>query len=274
MPLALCGQKKEFNEKISKEIVFEQSDQDNILVLKNIFGSIVVEGYNGDKILLEVDKTIRASTEDNLALGKNELQLKVFSQGNEIIAHPDAPYIRFNQKGLKFDWCGDNYQEPKYQHQMNFRVKVPKNIKLDISTINDGEVVVKNMKGKALKVSNINGGIELANVSGVTDLNCINGDVNITYVDNPSKDSRYYSLNGDINVSYQNGLSANVSFKTMNGELFTEFDVERQFTETKKTNESVKGKFKFEATPKLQIGNGDIALDFETLNGNVFIKKI
>lgn len=267
------AQKKVFKETIKKEIAFENTTEASTMILKNIFGSIAVEGYDGDMIILEVDKKIMADNQLDLELGKEELQLKAEVDGNRVVIHPDAPYINFVNEEMGFNWCKD-YEEPKYKHKMDFRVKVPRNLQLVVGTINEGEVLVQNTRGTYLKVSNINGGIELNDVKGETHLNCINGDVTITYVDNPPKDSRYYSLNGDINVSYQNGLSANVSFKTMNGELYTDFDVERQFVKTSKTNDVEKAKFKYESTPTMQIGGGDVALDFETLNGNVFIKKI
>ena len=59
----------------------------------------------------------------------------------------------------------------------------------------------------------------------------------------------------------------------MNGELFTDFDINKQFMETNKET-SGKAKYKYEAKPVVQIGNGQVDFDFETLNGNVFIKKI
>jgi len=179
----------------------------------------------------------------------------------------------FSEKGVNFNWC--NWaDQPPYDHKLSFRVKVPHNLELQVGTVNEGEILVQNTKSTFLKASNVNGGIELRDVSGKTQLNCINGDVTITYTKNPSSASKYYALNGDMNVSYQNGLSANVSFKTMNGELYTDFDIERQYTETKKSTAGDKGKFKFESRPVLQIGAGDVPLDFETLNGNVYLKKI
>ncbi len=265
------AQKKEFSEKISKEMALANTSE-NTLVIKNVFGSINVQGYNGDKVIVEVKRTIKAKSQEDLELGKNELQLKVTTESDRVILRPDAPFIDFDEEGLRYQWC--DREEWNYEHSLDFEVRVPNRVKIHVGTINDGEVLVKNMSGPSLKVSNINGGITLDNVTGTTDLNCINGDVTITYVRNPSKDSKYYSLNGDINVTYQQGLSANVSFKTMNGEFFTDFAIARQFTETKRSTESGKAKFRYEATPKLQIGNGDVALDFETLNGDVYLKKI
>ncbi|NJB71428.1 hypothetical protein GGR42_001890 [Saonia flava] len=271
------SQKKESKEQIKKEHSFDSSSKENKLIIKNVFGSITVEGYDGDQVLFSVEKTISAESNENLELGKRELQLKVFKKGNLIIAHPDAPYISFNEGRLKFDWCNDNdYDEPGYDHHMNFSVKVPKNIKVEVSTINDGEVLVKNTRGDFIKANNINGGITLERITGQTDVHCINGEVNISYVDNPSASSTYYSLNGDINITYQKDLSADVAFKSMNGEMFTDFDIAKQYTKTSKNEEGnkKKGKYKYEARPMVQIGKGGIDFDFETLNGNVFIKKI
>lgn len=274
MPLSMCAQQTKFTEMITKEVTFEQQSDENALVLKNIFGSVTVEGYDGNAILLNVEKTIKANNKQDLEFGKQELQLKIINTPSRITVRPGSPYIEFNEDELGFNWCGNKDEDTRYEHRLDFAVKVPNCIKLHLSTINDGEILVKNMKGTFLKVSNVNGGITLKNVTGETDLNCINGNVFINYSNNPSKASKYYALNGDINVSYQRGLSANVSFKSMNGELYTDFDIQGQFTSTKKIQDKHKAKYKYESTPKLQIGEGAIALNFETLNGNVYIKKI
>lgn len=260
-----------FEETIKEEIEIASGETE--LVVKNVTGSITIEGYSGSSILFEVNKEITASSTEDLELGKKELLLKIFKEGNRVIAHPDAPYINFSEEGMGFNWCNNNGRI-SYEHKLDFKIKVPKSVSINASTVNDGEVLISNISGESLKVSNVNGGIELNNVTGTTDLNCVNGDVKITYTKNPSAASKYYALNGDMNISYQSGLSANVSFKSMNGELFTDFDINDQFTQTKKSMSKNKAKFKFEAKPVLQIGQGDVVLDFETLNGNVYIKKI
>lgn len=268
------AQEKVFKETIKKELSFKSGSAENTLVLQNVFGPLTVEGYSGNTVQIEVKKEITADNQSDLDLGKEELQLKVLELENRIVVHPDAPYMEYNEKGLRFNWC-NNYDEPEYRHKLSFKVKVPKGINLNIGTVNDGDIYVANTSGNFIKVNNVNGGIDLKNVEGKTNLHCINGEVNVSYANNPQEDSKYYSLNGDINITYQNALSADVSFKSMNGELFTDFDVERQYVRTKKENsEKRKGKFKYQSTPVVQIGQGGLQLDFETLNGNVFIKKI
>ncbi len=265
------AQQKKYGERIKEEVPLSNVTK-NRLVIKNVFGSIAVEGYSGDNILIEVEKIISANTSKDLDLGKKELNLKIVKEQNLVILHPDAPYIEFDKKNLRYNWCNKN-EEPPYEHQLNFKIKVPKSIQIDVSTVNDGEIFVENTNGNSIKVENINGGITLNNITGKTDVNCINGAVNISYKNNPEKASKYYSLNGDINISYQKALSANISFKSMNGELFTDFDINKQFMKTNKETGD-RAKYKYEAKPVVQIGSGQVDFDFETLNGNVFIKKI
>ena len=57
----------------------------------------------------------------------------------------------------------------------------------------------------------------MKNVSGATDVNALNKDINIVYTENPTKESWYRSLNGDINIKFKECLNANVSHRTMNG---------------------------------------------------------
>ncbi|MEM9077807.1 MAG: DUF4097 family beta strand repeat-containing protein [Bacteroidota bacterium] len=278
LSLGICctqvmAQKKEFSEVIKKEVAITKASESS-LVIKNVFGSIEVEGYSGSTIQLEVERSIKAETDSDLELGKAEYQLKVTQLPNRVIIRPDAPYIDFDEEKLRYKWCDTSY-DLSYEHNLNIKVKVPNTMRIDVSTINDGEVLVENTRGKFLKAENINGGITLNNITGKTKVNCINGPVTISYANNPDESSEYYSLNGDINISYQKALSANISFKTMNGEMFTDFDINKQFTRTNKSlGKGGKPKFKVESQPVVQIGAGSVDFDFETLNGNVYIKKI
>ncbi len=275
--LFLCAHQgfsqKHFEEIIKKELKFTDAPSKSTLVITNIFGPVSVEAHNGDAILIEVKREIFADTDKALALGKKELELGILKEQDRIILRPKSPYFKYQEDGFKFNCCNDNGQPP-YEHKLSFTVKVPKNASLNVSAVNDGDIRIKNTSGSFLKVNNINGGIALSNVAGKTKVHCINGDVDITYATNPVESSEYYSLNGDINVRYRKALSAAISFKTFNGELFTDFDIDKQYTDTKKTASNGEAKFKYEAFPVMQIGAGTTDFKFETFNGNVFINKI
>jgi DUF4097 and DUF4098 domain-containing protein YvlB len=144
-----------------------------------------------------------------------------------------------------------------------------------VSTVNNGVIDVKNIQSKSIVAENINGGITLNNISGKTWVSCINGPVDISYAENPKEESVYHTINGDITIAYQQALSANISFKSMNGEMYTDFDINKQFTKTTKNKgDESRPKYKFEARPVVQIGSGQVDFNIETLNGDVFIKKI
>ncbi len=270
------AQKEEFKENIKKELSFSGDATDRTLVVRNINGSISVEGYEGTTVMLEVERIIRARSSKQLALGKSEITLETLVEGDEIVARVKGPCINWGgHEGFRFQNCNCD-REFGYDFTFNFKVKIPYSTNLSVNTINDGEVQIRNTRGSFIKAGNINGGIDLENVTGQTEVNAINGEVNISYAANPTGPSTYYSLNGDITITYQRNLSAAIAFKSMNGELFTDFDIAKQYARTSKT-ESAKGdrpKYKFESRPIVQIGKGELAHDFETLNGNVIIKKI
>ena len=153
---------------------------------------------------------------------------------------------------------------------MHFRIRVPSNVNIAISTINEGEVTVSNLTSKVI-ANNINGGIKLDGVSNSVRANTINGDVNINYVKNPGSDCRFYTLNGDINANFRKGLASRVSFKSFNGEFFTNVNsLESLPIEVAKTKTDKGTQYKIDGN-QYRIGSGGPHLDFETFNGNVYL---
>lgn len=267
------AQKTAFKEVIKEELYFAKT-VDRMLEVQNLNGSISVQGYDGDLVLVEVEKTINAENQTDLELGKKEIGIKVLREDNRLIVYPDVPNMHYKDGRFTSINC-DRWEEPTYHHVLNFSVKLPKNSKLKVGTINEGEVHVKNTRGSFIEANNINGGIELTNITGQTKVHCINGEVGISYANNPSSASTYYSLNGDINITYQKDLSAEIAFKSMNGELFTDFEITMQYAKTTKDKSGKKNtKYRYESKPVVQIGSGGLSFDFETLNGDVIIKKI
>jgi len=268
------AQKKEFKEVIKKELAYEVASNSRMLEVQNLNGSVSVEGYEGDLVILEVEKIITARNTEDLEFGKKEIGIKVLHEGSKLIVYPDVPNMHYKDGRFTNINC-DRWEESPYDHTLNMKVRMPKSSKLKVGAINNGEVVVKNTRGNYIEANNINGGIELINITGQTKVHCINGEVSISYADNPTVASSYYSLNGDINITYQNNLSADIAFKSMNGELFTDFKIAKQFSKTTKDESGKKNtKYKYESKPVVQIGSGGLPFDFETLNGDVIIKKI
>lgn len=279
---------QEHTEVIKKELTFDKRSDDNLLIIKNVNGNIDVQGYNGSTILVEVEKTLQGRTPQKLAQAKEDIEVVFHKEGNDILVYMKTPCTELKSKmgkNGKWHWRTDGnncHWGNGIDYNLDYVIKVPFDTNIELATVNQGEIVVKNVSG-SVHTNNINGGISLKEISGKTHAHSINGDVEIEYSKNPTEDSRYYSLNGDINAYFQKGLAATMTFESFNGNIYSNFDdvkilpvvVKKVNTKsnykTKKKNKGVK--YKIGGNIRMQLNDGNVLLDFETFNGNVYLKE-
>ncbi|HQQ96628.1 MAG TPA: hypothetical protein PLX35_05160 [Cyclobacteriaceae bacterium] len=271
-----------FTETITKELKFEKPGA-NALMVFNINGAVKVEGYSGATILVEVQKKITGKTTARLEKGKQEIQLGVIDRADTIILYVEGLSQGFGRNAKQYSnskrgsW-GYNWdrhhgeQEKEYDYSMEFLIKVPQSSHVYASTINNGDIQVKAVQG-AVYADNINGSIRLTDLSGKTYASTINGSVDVNYVSNPSGDSRYYSLNGDINANFHPGLSAELSFKSFNGEFYSGVDeITSLPVRVEKFNKGDGLGYRVNGN-RYKVRNGGPLLDFETFNGDVYLRE-
>ncbi|GAB3262281.1 hypothetical protein GCM10027347_27840 [Larkinella harenae] len=267
------AQTQEFKNHISKEFTLSKDAGSTTLAIYNVNGFIKVEGYSGSKVVVEVDRTLSAKTPELLEQGKREFLLQFDQDADSIIAYIAQP---FDSRPNRNNWKdGTNHRRIDYQYDLDFTIKVPYAMNLHVSTINGGDVTVKDVIG-SLVAHNINGKITLTNIKGATNARTINGNVEANYLSVPPDASNYYTLNGDIKISYPASLSADLSFKTFQGDFYTDFpNAELMPAQVTKTQEK-KGDgtvYKLNKNSAIRIGKGGQKLHFETFNGSVYIKK-
>lgn len=275
-------------ETITREFVFEKKGAANALLVFNVNGSVTVTGYEGDKVLVEVKKTIKAKTEQRLAEGKEEIQLGIMDRADSIFLYVKGTCNPFGQSSRKrgnwhrkfggwgYNWDnghGDRDCRERYDYTMEFTIKIPASLNLVASTINSGDVEVTGVSGQVV-ADNINGSIRLSNISGATRASTINGTLNLDYSGNPKSDSRFYSLNGDIHANFRKGLAAQLAFKSFNGDLYSSVpDITPMAVTLEKTDKGGEGiRFRLDGN-RYKIRQGGPLLDFETFNGDVFVKE-
>jgi len=254
---------REFKEHISKEFMLSKDATGSTLFIYNISGFIKVEGYSGNKVLLEMDKTITADDDIKLETGKKEFRLAFDQKSDTIMAYIAEPYDSRPNRNWQYN---DDHREIEYNYNVDFIVKVPYGMNLHISTVNEGIITVNNVNG-TLHINNVNEAISIKNARGTTFAHTVNGDVTVNYLTNPPEESSYYTING---------LSANFTFKSMNGDFFTDFsEAELLPSYTTKVQEK-RGEgivYKLNSVTSVRFGKGGKTFKFETLNGNVYIKK-
>ena len=254
----------------------------------NINGNIKVEGYSGDKILVEVEKKINAKTEGRLDLGKEEIDLGVMDRADTLLFYVKGLCSEFGKQvsrkdnwkrrynGWGYDWNNGRRNredcEKKYDWTMNFTIKIPSGASVFASTVNGGDVEVNAVTGYVL-AENVNGSIRLKNISGATYASTINGSVDLDYSGNPPGDSRYYSLNGDINANFRKGLAAQLTFKSFNGDFFSSVDDITPMAVIVEKYEKGEGIHYKVNGNRYKVRQGGPLLDFETFNGDVYLKE-
>ncbi len=264
-------QAQEYKTHVSKEFTVAGTAP-NTVSIYNIQGFVKVEAYSGSKVIIEVDETISANDNNNLETGKKEFKLEFEQKDDSIISYISAPYDSRPRR----NWNeGDDRKKIEYRYHLDFTVKVPANVNLVVSTINQGSITVKDVAG-ALTVNNVNGPITIENAKAVTHAHTVNGGVTVSFLSNPPGVSSFYTVNGEIRVGYQSNLSADLQFKSLNGQFYTDFqDVDilpAKVTKNKETREGATV-YKLNAASEVRIGTGTNSAKFQTVNGNIYIKK-
>lgn len=266
------AQKLEFKETISKEFTLQAGAGNNTLTVYNINGNIKVEGYNGDKVIFEINKTITAKDNETLQKGKEEFKISFDQKTDSIIAFISGPFdSRPNQNQNR----NNKDNKINYHFDLDFVIKVPFAINLHVSTVNGGDVVVNSVTG-LLGVYNVNGAIKLTDAKGTAEVRTVNGNIEANYLAVPAGHSDFKTLNGDIKISYPASFSADCRFKTFQGEFYTDFPDTETLPVKVVKNEEIKNEktiYKLSTETLIRFGSGGKNYSFETFNGSIYIKK-
>ena len=160
-----------------------------------------------------------------------------------------------------------------YRFNFDYMVKVPFATGLNISTINKGDVTIEDIKA-TVRAGNVNGSVYLEKILAVTRASTVNGNVEVEITRKPADDCTFNTVNGEIKITIPKDLSADVSYKSMHGDFYTDFDVEFLPNEVESTKESSESgtTYKIEKNPTFRIGDGDVKMWFQTINGDMILK--
>lgn len=156
-------------------------------------------------------------------------------------------------------------------------IQVPTNTSMKLSTINDGQISVSNVRGD-IEASNTNGIITLTKIAGSAVADALNGNITVTFSEvDPKKSMSFSSLNGDIDVTLPPKTGAMVRMKTEQGDIYTDFDIKLEKSGTKIENNSdgQRGKYRvsMEKVMTGTLNGGGPEITFKNFNGSIYIRK-
>ncbi len=252
----------------------------------NVYGSIEVVGHDGDVIEIAALNKVWAANASDVQMGLDEIGIKAIQNDKGTFVYLDSPFTHYEPETGDV-WhsdtcvhrhdCSVKYTEKKpYQYHMNMQLRIPKQASIEVSAINGGDINIKNVQADNLNISNINGAIEMLDVSGKTHVNAINKDINIRYSKNPLLDSVFESINGDLSVTFAQPPNAKVVYETMNGSMYSKYEYQNLPSEveitTAKEGNKHGNKYRISANHPIQLGEGGPTYTFKTLNGDIKIK--
>lgn len=244
------------------------------LLVANIQGAVKVTGANVKDITIQGTQTIKKKNTGS------DPEVGFLQQGDTLAIYIKSECSKFSLRrpceDHEVSWGYYNWNDCQKETSLkvDFNLIVPSEFFVILSTIHDGDIMVENIK-TPIWANNINGMVLLEQVTSIQTARTINGDVTIKFKDNPKDQASFYTLNGNITAYFQPGLQADISFKTFQGNFFTDFENATAAPVRIEVNESKNGFiYKLDGRSNIRINQGGINLDFETFNGNVYLRTI
>jgi DUF4097 and DUF4098 domain-containing protein YvlB len=245
---------------------------DKTLDVDNVDGTIQVAGDNGNTIRVEGERIVRGTDQQALDRAKSEVKLDVNEKDGTAQLYVNGP---FRGNGHSSDDHGYHIHSDDHEYEVtyNFTIHVPRETGLRLRTVN-GDIKTDDTRGK-FDVHGVNGSVTMTGIAGYGTLNTVNGRTAVSFRESPRQASDFKTVNGAIEASFPPNFSADLRLKTLNGQAYTDFDATALLPSTAQAGDRSNGKFVYRSnhSSSVRIGSGGPELTFETVNGDIRIKK-
>jgi hypothetical protein len=219
------------------------------LVLDNQNGSVTVTAWDRPQIQIEAEKSARAGSEAKAKEALQKLRVEMSQNGNTVEVR-----TRSNQPDGFWSWMTSN----QVDHQVTYRVMVPRNCNLNVETVNGG-VKIEGVSG-TLKLETTNGGIRTTGTSGSVNAGTTNGGIEVELLQAQASPMSLETTNGKIVIRVPATFRANLDASTTNGSIRSDLPV------------TVSGQINRRSLRGALNGGGP-ELELETTNGSIQILK-
>lgn len=162
-----------------------------------------------------------------------------------------------------------------WNNKLDLEIEIPSGADLELSTYNDGDLMVTNVQGE-IELTNYNGEITALNISGSVVATTYNGEIKATF-DKVTEGApmSFSTYNGDIDLTFPATLKATVKMKTEQGEVYTNFDVKMTSTGPVKTTNKNNGQTRIiiDDWKRADVNGGGAEFTLKNYNGDIFLRK-
>ncbi|HVS04500.1 MAG TPA: hypothetical protein VMT16_17185 [Thermoanaerobaculia bacterium] len=238
------------------------------LLVDLVAGELVVDGYEGTEVRLHVRETLEARSAEALAAARREVDLEAGRDGDGVAIVARGPFRDQDRRWVR----GDTWQDRGYRVRYDLRLQVPRMARVDLRTVNNGDVRLRQHHGP-FAVRNVNGGVEVLGAVGAGTARTVNGPLRVRFAALPPGACEFASVNGAVDVGFPSGLEADLAFQTLNGEIWSDFPYTLQPAKVAAEVDR-KGRQLRRLATVVRIGGGGVDLAFETVNGNIYVRNL
>jgi len=241
--------------------------------VRTLSGSIRVTGDNGTDVRVEAVTRVEADDDAALRDGLQALKLEAEEKGAIV-----AVTLRDDGENT----CGEQewhrgpawWDRRRYSNRTELTLRVPRDVRVRLCTVNGDLVSVTDVTGD-FDVSNVNGKVALSGMRGSGSATTVNGGIEASFTASPKGESRFKTVNGTIETTFPRDLAADLQLKTFNGGLFTDFDTTSLPAPAERVERAGQPRYVYQKRgfTKVRVGAGGPLLTFDTLNGDVRIKR-
>lgn len=168
------------------------------------------------------------------ARGSNKVKVEEGKNGLKKISG-GIPGLEISSNGNNVKLNADNWQKA-----IDVTVEVPQSFDLELSTYNMGTIKVDNIKGEVV-LESFNGPITANGISGSLVANTYNGAIKATFDQiTPDVPMAFTTYVGEVDITLPSTAKASFKMKAESGDVYTDFDIQLEASEPRKTEEKRK----------------------------------
>ena len=216
--------------------------------IRNTNGPIEVVAATGDSLVIQAEKSWRTSDPQSV-----QLVPVLTERGLTVCALWEARERRCNEGG---DYRMNGVK--KNDVAVRFTVQLPRNVPVDVSTVNGGLEI--DGVSAPVGAATVNGRIAVSTSTGPVNATTVNGSIEANMQALTTGDVKLTTVNGSVSAGLPVKINANIDAETVNGRVQTDLPVK------------IVGKI----SPRHlrgTIGNGGPALKLVTVNGSITLHE-
>ena len=245
---------QDHKEEISVDLT--NPSQSGTLDVRSHNGTITIEGYSGNEVLVEIYTPENDDDDDEHQGNKHGLK-KISMKSMNVDIYEEENYVKIEGG----------------QKRTDFVIKVPRKFDLAIKAHHNGTVEVSNVEGQ-MEIISHHGAIRLEDVAGSLVADTHHGEITANFLSITDKPMAFSTYHGDVDIAFPPGTNFDAKIKSERGDIYTDFEVSMNpVNKESRKNKSGKKQIKIGGWMTGKFGSGGKEYLFNTYHGDVIIRK-